>query len=342
MVTLKDIASACGVSRSTVSKAMNGYGDVNQETAEQIRKTAEEMGYLPNLAARSLKTNRTYSLGILFSDQLGSGLKHEYFTGILNSFKEQAEASGYSITFLSDSPGGRRMTYLEQCRYRNFDGVMVACTDYEASQLLELVKSELPVVTIDYTFSECTAVLSDNVKGMRDLTSYVFGRGHRNVAYIYGDPTSVTRKRLASFYQCCEAFGVNPREDWIIQARYRDAEYSRKLTKKLLSEKERPTCILYPDDFALIGGLNEIQEQGLRVPEDISIAGYDGSFLAGLVSPKLTTVRQNTEAIGRIAAEKLVAAIENPRIWLAEQILVPGELIPGESVGEPAVRNTSL
>ena len=87
MVTLKDIARACGVSRSTVSKAMNGYGDVSPETAEQIRKKAEEMGYLPNLAARSLKTNRTYSLGILFSDQLGSGLKHEYFTGILNSFK---------------------------------------------------------------------------------------------------------------------------------------------------------------------------------------------------------------------------------------------------------------
>ena len=334
MVTLKDIARACGVSRSTVSKAMNGYGDVSPETAEQIRKKAEEMGYLPNLAARSLKTNRTYSLGILFSDQLGSGLKHEYFTGILNSFKMEAEAAGYSITFLSDSPGGGRMTYLEQSRYRNFDGVMVACTDYEAPQLLELVKSELPVVTIDYSFSECTAVLSDNVKGMHDLMHYVFGRGHRDIAYIHGELTSVTKKRLASFYKCCGEFGVNPREDWIIQSRYRDAEACRELTKRLLAEKKRPTCILYPDDFALIGGLNEILEQGLRIPEDISVAGYDGSFLSGLLSPKLTTVRQDTDAIGRTAAKKLIAAVEAPRIWLAEQIQIPGELIPGESVGD--------
>ncbi len=336
MVTLKDIARACGVSRSTVSKAMNGYGDVNRETAERIRQMAETMGYLPNLAARSLKTNRSYSLGIVFSDQLGSGLKHEYFTCVLNSFKEEAEAAGYSITFLSDCPGGRRMSYLEQCRYRSLEGVMVACADYEAEQILEMVKSGLPMVTIDYTFSECTGVLSDNVRGMHDLMHYVFRCGHREIAYIHGELTSVTRKRLASFYQCCEEFGVTPRPEWIIQSRYRDAESCRALTRQLLSGGTRPTCILYPDDCALVGGLNELQERGLRVPEEISIAGYDGSILASLLSPKLTTVRQDTDMIGRIAARKLIAAIEKPRTWLAEQIQVPGELVPGESVARLA------
>ena len=332
MVTLKDIARACGVSRSTVSKAMNGYGDVNRETAERIRQMAEVMGYLPNLAARSLKTNRSYSIGIVFSDQLGSGLKHEYFTGVLNSFKEEAEAAGYSITFLSDCPGGRRMSYLEQCRYRSFDGVMVACADYETEQILEMVKSGLPMVTIDYTFSECTAVLSDNVRGMRDLMHYVFRCGHREIAYIHGELTSVTRKRLASFYQCCEEFGVTPRPEWIIQSRYRDAEGCRALTRQLLSGGTRPTCILYPDDMAYLGGLAELESQGLSVPEDMSCFGYDGIHLASVLRPQLATYRQDAERMGREAADQLISAIERPKIYLPQTIRVTGTIQPGATV----------
>lgn len=334
MVTIKDIANACSVSQSTVSKALNGYGDVNPDTARLIQETAKKMGYLPNLAARSLKTNRTYSIGILFTDQMQSGLKHEYFSGILNSFKEQAEEQGYNISFISKNPGGQKMSCLEQCRYRNYDGVMIACTDYEDPDVLELVKGELPVITIDYAFDSCSAVISNNVQGMQELVEYVCGRGHRKIAYIHGEPTSVTKKRLASFYRTCAAYGIEPPAKWIVQARYRDADLCGEITAELLRKEERPECIFYPDDFALVGGLNVIKDMGLRIPEDISIAGYDGSFLAELLSPKLTTYRQDTDRIGRIAATKLIEAIEKPQTWLAEQIFVAGQLVPGESVSD--------
>ncbi len=333
MVTLKDIAEACNISRATVSKALNGYSDVSPETVALVQATAREMGYLPNLAARVLKTNRTYNLGILFSDELGCGFTHEYFTGILNSFKNEVENRGYSITFIPDRPRTRDMTFLELCRYRNFDGVMAACTEYEDPQVIELVKSGLPIVTTDYVFTECSAVMSDNAGGMRSLMKYVCGRGHRRIAYIHGEMTAVTKQRLASFYQCCDDFGIGQEDDLVISARYRDADLCADLTERLMAQSNPPTCILYPDDFALVGGMRRLKQMGLRIPEDVSIAGYDGSYLSQVLSPKLTTIVQDTETLGKTAAGHLLEAVEHPKTWMPRRTVVEGRLIPGESVG---------
>jgi len=332
MVTLKDIAVACGISRATVSKVMNGYDDVSQETIQMVRAKAEEMGYLPNLAARSLKTNRTYNLGILFSDELGSGLKHEYFTGILNSFKKDTEERGYSITFISDRPGGRQMTFLEQCYYRNFDGVLIACVDYNDERVREMVTSDLPIVTTDYVFAECSAVMSDNAGGMRTLMEYICDLGHRRIAYIHGELTAVTRHRLASFCKCCDEFGISSTDCIAERSKYRDPASAAELTEKLMNSRNRPTCILYPDDYALVGGMNCLERMGFRIPDDISIAGYDGSYLSEILRPRLTTVSQDTEEIGKIAARLLIDAVENRRTWIPEHVTVPGRLIPGETV----------
>ena len=111
MVTIKDISKACGVSPSTVSKVLNGYSDISQKTADLVYQTALSLGYTPNAAARLLKTNRSQNIGVLFVDAMRSGLSHEYFSGILNSLKEEAEASGYDVTFISQNLGGRPMSY---------------------------------------------------------------------------------------------------------------------------------------------------------------------------------------------------------------------------------------
>ncbi len=334
MVTIKSIAQKCGVSPTTVSKALNGYDDVNKETAQRILKTAEEMGYLPNMAARSLKTNRTHNLGILFSDQLGSGFRHEYFSGILNSFMDETDARGYDITFLGQHPRMGEMSYLSRCRLRNFDGVLIACADYDNPGIKELIAGQIPVVTIDYTFEGHAAAISDNVKGMRDLTEHVIRKGHRKIAYIHGEMTLVTQKRLASFYRVCEEYGINVPDKWVCRSRYRDTERTAKLTEEILSGDDKPTCLIFPDDYALIGGLNKIREMGLRVPDDISIAGYDGSFLSEIMEPRITTLKQDTDALGKHAAKLLIDEVEHPKTSLREHILVPGKIIPGTSVAE--------
>ena len=184
MVSLKDVAKRCGVSTATVSKALNGHSDIGEKTRIRIKEAAQEMGYFPNAAARALKTNRSYNLGVLFKEEAGRGLTHEYFSGILNGFKEKAEELGYDITFINNEHVNHKMSYLEHCKYRNFDGVGIVCARFEEPEVQELLQSNIPIVTVDYVYYNCTVVSSNNVKGMNELVRYIYSKGHRKIAYI--------------------------------------------------------------------------------------------------------------------------------------------------------------
>ena len=332
MVTIKDISKACGVSPSTVSKVFNGYPGIRRETADSVFQTAEKLGYTPNAAARRLKTNRSHNIGVLFVDALRSGLRHEYFSAVLNSLKDEAEKLGYDITFISRDLGGRPMSYLEHCRYRKCDGVVIACVDFREPGVADLIDSEIPIVTVDHAFDRRGAVISDNVRGMSDLVTYIHSRGHRDIACIYGDDTSVTRNRLEGFRRTCERLGLTIPDEYILPARYHDPESSARATQKLLELWHPPTCILYPDDIAFLGGRDQLESMGLSVPEDISAAGYDGCFLSTALRPSLTTIRQDTDTLGRLAAQQLIRAIEAPETYLPAHELIPGRLLEGGTV----------
>ena len=334
MVSLKDISVACGVSVATVSKALNDHNDVGPETKDRIKKVAMELGYMPNSAAKALKTNRTYNLGILFVDDAQSGLTHDYYAALLDSIKRTAEALGYDLTFInSNQHRSNRMSYLAHARYRGFDGICIACVNFYDPEVVELVRSQIPIVTIDHVFDSRMVVLSDNVKGMRDLVEYCYNMGHRRIAYIHGMDSAVTQSRIASFYKTTTELGLDIPDKYILEASYRDTERSFHATNQLLDLQEPPTCILYPDDFAAFGGLRAIQRRGLSIPDDISIAGYDGIRIGRHIEPKLTTIRQDTELMGEMAAKKLVDLIERPRTTLVEQVVVEGSLYTGETVG---------
>ena len=334
MVSLKDISIKCGVSVATVSKALNGQSDIGKKTAQQIRKVAKEMGYLPNAAARALKTNRTNNLGVLYVDNMQSGLMHEYFSSLLNSFKAEAERKGYDVTFISSNIGQSTMSFLEHCRYRACDGVAIVCADFNDPDVVDLVQSEIPVVTIDHVFNEKTAILSNNVKSVRDLVMYIANQGHRKIAFIHGEDTSVTQKRIASFYRTCQELGIQVPEGYVKSALYHNPASSAEATRELLSMTDPPTCIMYPDDFSYMGGRNVLDEKELKIPEDISVAGFDGIYLSQIIQPVLTTVRQDTLSIGRETARRLIESIENPKTAVAEQVVIDGQLLPGKSVNQ--------
>ncbi|MBQ1311428.1 MAG: LacI family DNA-binding transcriptional regulator [Blautia sp.] len=332
MVSMKEIAKRCNVSVATVSKALNDYTDIGPETKNLVLKTAAEMGYLPNSSARALKTKRSYNLGVLFFDDSQSGLTHDYFNHVLESFRKTSQERGYDITFTIRKGSGRSMNYYEHCRYRGVDGVVIACVDFYADEIQELVRSNLPVVTIDHIFDSRTAVMSNNAQGMEKLVDFVYQKGHRKIAYIHGDDSAVTRARLTSFYRTAVSLGLTIPEDYLRVCPYRDADMAAQETRFLLNLPDPPTCIFYPDDYAAFGGFNEIRERGMRVPDDVSIVGFDGITAARILEPKLTTMCQDTEAIGRIAANRLINLIENPRITGAEIITVDGILFKGASV----------
>lgn len=332
MVSMKDIAKACDVSVATVSKALSGQQDIGEETRKRIARKAEELGYMANASARALKTNRTYNIGVLFVDPMHGGLAHEFFSGVLDGIREEAEKNGYDITFINSNVGRRPSTYLQHCLYRGVDGVVIATADFADPMVLELVNSDLPVVPIDHMFNDHASVISDNLRGMDALVRYVVSMGHRDLALIHGEKTTVTTSRLTGFYRACEELGIRVREDMVRESKFHDPEGCARITKEILSLPERPTCIFFPDDYSCIGGYNAIREAGLRVPEDISAVGYDGIPLSRILSPVLTTWRQDSGGLGRTAAARLIEQIEHPKTAILDREIISGKLQEGASV----------
>lgn len=339
MVSLKDISVRCGVSIATVSKALNDHKDVSPATKERLIKAAREMGYFPNSQARALKTNRTFNLGVMFTDEAGSGLTHEFFAKVLNSFKTEAELSGYDITFINKNIGRRKMSTYEHCKYRNVDGIVIICTDFSDPDVYEVINGDLPVVTIDHIFDCRTAVVSNNESGIETLVRYAADKGHSKLAYIQGKRSAVMEKRMSGFCKACMNRGIEVRPEWLLAGEYHSPGVTYEMTKKILAGEERPTCIFMPDDYSAIGGYNAIADSGLKIPQDISVIGYDGIAYSEFLSPKLTSYRQDTAAIGATAAKKLISLIENPTTTFTEVITVNGELLEGASVADISPKN---
>ena len=204
--------------------------------------------------------------------------------------------------------------------------------DFESEAVIELVKSEIPVVPIDYAFDSISSVMSDNMEGGYQLASYLIRMGHRRIAFIHGEKTSVTNKRLIGFKRAMKDNNIEIIPPYIVQGRYHDLVSSRQATRQLMALPEPPTAIMYPDDFSYLGGAIELERMGLRVPYDISVTGYDGVPLGQALRPKLTTYYQDADQIGKLSARKLVEKIEHSETCVAEEIQVAGKLLEGSSV----------
>jgi len=333
MVTLKDIAQECKVSFSTVSKALKGSSEISEETRAAIQAKAKEMGYHPNIAARTLRTNRTYDLCVIFEDKTGSGFQHQYFAKIISGIQKVAQKNGYEITFTGRDESD--FDYYTHIKARNFDGVAILSADFKSEQIQTIIKSEIPSVTLDYIYDQDhAAILSDNLAGMKELTEYLISKGHKNFGIIHGEKTRVTEERLGVFFSVLKDHGLNCPDSNIAQGLYHDPITSQEATSVLLDLPEPPTCILYPDDYAALGGIRELNSRGLVPGKDISISGYDGIMLTSLLVPPLTTYEQDGCLIGNRIAESLINQIENPETETEKVISVSGRLIKGGSVVE--------
>ena len=334
-ITIKDVAKRCGMSISTVSKVFNGYPDISEETRQQVMRLARDMGYQPNALARALKTNRSYNLGVLFVDDNTSGLMHPFFAAMLNAFKSEVEAKGYDITFINHKIGASDMTFLEHCRYRNVDGVCLACVDFYSAEVAELVNSDIPTATVDHVFNNRPCVASDNMSGIRMLVNYAASLGHRRIAYIHGQRnSSVTETRITGFYREMQAHGLAVPEGYVVEGRYDDIMCTKQRMLSLLDRVDPPTCILLPDDASYFGAMEAANERGLKLGQDISVAGYDGIRLTQSLHPRLTTVFQDSESMGRQAAQRLIDRVEHPNTAPNGLVMIPVRLIEGETMAK--------
>lgn len=276
-------------------------------------------------------TGHTPNLGILYAEESGRGLTHPFFVLILNAIKAEAASRGYDITFLHPGAGE---DYAEHCRMGGVDGVCMVCLDFRAPQFKALAESGIPCVTIDHIYKRVPAVLSDNETGVQKLVEYAIKKGHRRIAFIHGhDNSVVTRTRISQFHNTMAYHDLPVPPEYLKQGLYDAIGLTHKLVLELLRLPERPTCILLPDDVAYLGAQEAAWEMSLRIPEDIAFGGYDGIPLTQAMSPRLTTIRQSSEDIGRTAARRLIELIESPETASRKPVIFPVELVEGGTIG---------
>lgn len=330
MVTIYDIAKACHVAPATVSKALNNYAGVNPKTKALIVKTAEKMNYVPNSMARYLNIKQSFNVGMLIyiSDDFPN-FKHQLYLSIMDSFRAYMEHNKYDITILSKNMEGVKDSFLNHCRLRQVDGVLII-GDFSDEKIQELINSGIPCVCFDYYGDQATGVYSDNYEKMFELTNYLVKLGHRDIVFMHGEAGETTTLRCKAYKDALKDNGIEFNDKMMLEGKYCSYELNYKLTKDLLLRTVPPTAIMYPDDHSALGGIAAIEDMGLKIPDDISITGFDGIEIAGIIRPKLTTIKQNSDAIGRILGEKLLQAIKETEVR-PETIKVRAEFIQGSS-----------
>ena len=311
-IKLADIAKKANVSKMTVSRVISGKGQVAQETKDRILKIIDELGYQPNLIARSLASNRSMMLGVIIP-KIQHMFLDNYIAQILSGVTDVALQNNYRIMLCPIEPKpDQDQEYLNQARSKLLDGMLLLKTKIEDPNIDVLAESGFPFVLINhkkYT-KNINFVDSQNIQGARLAVQHLYEKGHRDIAFIAGsmDETNA-RDRLKGFQETMLEFGLTCREHWILYGDF-NQETAYHESNKLFQGAKIPSAVFCSDDYMAIGVINRIKEQRLNIPEDIAIIGFDDIELAAYIKPTLTTIRQPIYDLGKTGAQILLNLID--------------------------------
>ncbi len=332
MVTIKDISKKSGFSVTTVSKALNDYPDISSKTKTKILQLCDDMGYVPNLSARSLVNKKSYTIGVIFEEITGLGLQHPLFSKILESFKNEVEKSGYDILFLSKKMGENNGSYYQHCLRKQVDAALVVCAEFDSDEMHELYDGDIPTVVIDFAYRDILNITSNNRLGVKQAVKYLKDLGHEKIAHIHGSlQTYIGGIRHDYFKDYMDLYDLELKEDYLVNGEYFSKEDGYNAMQKILKLKDQPTAIFCASDMLAIGAIQAIQQAGLSVPEDYSIIGFDGIDIGQIFSPRLTTIRQDSRKMGKIAASNVLTMITENQFKKNNTITVDTYLITGET-----------
>lgn len=332
-ITIKDIAKAAGVSITTVSRALNGYSDVNEATRRKIFEIAEAMGYTPNMAARSLIVKRTKTLGLLISGITRTSVKDSIAFEILCGMNDRAGELNYDLVlFNTDTQKQKMKSYKSLCLERGVDGVMIMGIRLDDPYLEEVVQSAIPCVLIDIplTGEGVSSVNSDSVNGACLAVQHLIRNGHRHIGLINGHAQAfVSNRRLEGYRKALDEHDIPFREAYVEDGNFTESG-GAEAAVRLLSRNPDITALFCASDLMAIGAIQAIRNMGKSVPEHYSVVGYDNIGMSDYLSPPLTTVNQDRYRMGYQAAQMLIDMLEGRKV--TPQVTLPAELIVRGSV----------
>jgi LacI family transcriptional regulator len=330
MSTIKHVAARAGVSFTTVSHVLNGTRRVSDSARQRVEAAIAEMGYSPSAVARSLKTSETFVLGVLVPN-----ITNPFFAELTRGIEDCCRQTDYSVFLCnSDDDPERQGRYLQTLLERRVDGLLLAAAAGEATPLARrLEAARVPTVVVDREVPGLTAdmVRVDHQGGARLAVAHLVARGHRRIACLSGPSQfAVSRARVSGWKQAMVDAGLEVREGWLLEGDF-SAPVGHELTRQLLKQGE-VTAIFASNDLLAIGALRAAAEQGVPVPERLSVIGFDGIDLGGYVHPGLTTVGHPIRALGETAAGVLIERIAQ-RGADQREVVLPAQLIERGSTG---------
>ncbi len=326
MATIKDVAAAAGVSIATVSHVINKTRYVSDELKARVQIAMVELGYRPNTLARSLRSGQTKTIGMIVPD--ASNL---FFAEIGKAIEDLGFENGYSVILCNtDNSLDKQNTYVDTLITKQVDGLIFISSGDSDETLMLLKQANIPTIVADQDVPSGLAdtVLLNNKLGGYLATRHLFELGHRQIACITGPPLLPSSlERVEGYYATFKEFGLSHNPDWILNGDFR-LQSGHACMSQLLDMRERPTAVFVCNDMMAIGALNAVYNRGLRIPEDISLVGFDNIALASSVNPALTTIAQPIQQIASTVYDKLFSRIQDTDTESpTERVILDPELI---------------
>lgn len=310
-ININDIAKKANVSKMTVSRVLNNNGPVASKTRENVLKIMKELNYQPNLIARSLSSNKTMTIGVVIPKTEKLFLDN-YIAQILSGITDIALENNYRIMLVPvKTIDGDDGCYLNYARSKLFDGLILVKTKTDDKHLDKLADSDFPFVVVNYRKNneKINYVDSENINGAEKAVDYLFNKGHKNIAFVMGSINETNAKdRLKGYKKSINKNKLEFNENYVIYGDF-SKEKAFAETNKLLKLKNRPTAIFCSDDYMAIGVIEQIIENGLSIPNDIAVIGFDNIELGKYIRPALTTIAQPLYEIGKASAKVLLEII---------------------------------
>lgn len=348
MATIRDVAKESGVSVATVSYVLNdGPRPVHPDTRQRVLATIRRLDYHPNAMARGLVRRRMNTLGVLsgfvspglVTDQAASNILQGYGAAVLEGVLDGAAALGYNVTLFTERWQNTEIS--ASFRDRRTDGVIVVAPPADSDVIVRLAALGLPFVVVSSPVErpDVPWVDVDNEKGVQQAVRHLVSQGHIRIAHILGDPDIVcSGQRRDTFRALLGAAGIPVRDEYLVQTYsvQRAQEQNRDSVRRLLQLPDRPTAVFAFDDGLALLVLETARELGIRVPEQLSVVGFNDIALASQVTPLLTTVRQPLARIGEQAARLLVARVEAQPIAMMAHVFEPELIVRGSTAPPPS------
>lgn len=327
-VTIKDIAKLANVSHTTVSRALNNSPYINEETKAKIKALAKELNYVPNYNAKSLVLLKSYVIGVFFSS-ISEGTSDTFFHEIVKGVNKVMDKE-YNLVIR----GIDNYEHSHPIDNKNFDGIIVVSQSKNDDEFIKtIIEKNIPMVVInrDISVDGVINILSNDTKGSYDAVQYLINNNHKKIGMIQGNlefESSTYRKK--GYIMALEENNINVNNDYILSGKY-TLESGYHNMKKLLNIEDKPTAVFCANDDIAVGAMKAIFESGLRVPDDISIIGFDNSNFCNYVTPTLTSVKKDSLTMSEIGGINLLDII-NKKLINQEKIFIESYLVERNSV----------